>query len=432
MIASILTAGLDAYHIRMLDDKFSNDHNNLINHIDLNDLAEHLHEINPVLTIIGIQGREFKNELPFIRRIRSIYPDLPIVLINKYGSEERAVEMFRAGINDYFRVPIAIEELYKCVARFIKKNQAAQTGDHLDIEKTIIGGSKTMRKLKAHLLNMACFDSTVLITGETGTGKELAAEMIHRFSPRSKKQFVCINCSAIPENLVESDLFGHRKGAFTGAFLSQKGKFLLADGGTLFLDEIGDMNPVSQAKILRSIEETCIYPVGATRAVPVNIRIIAATNQNLEISVEKGMFRKDLYYRLNVGRIHLPPLRKRKEDIPELVDRKIRMLNNRYQHHVDGLSREAMTMLIHYDWPGNVRELNNCVEHAFIKCQSKQVEFRDLPPAYLKKLSYATHTPITDRDRLLVMLASTGGNKSEAAKRLQWSRMRVYRTLKRS
>lgn len=296
----------------------------------------------------------------------------------------------------------------------------------------MVGSSRMMREIKTHLKNMAGYDSTVLITGETGTGKELAAEMIHRFSPRSKNKFVCVNCAAIPENLVESELFGHRKGAFTGAFVNQKGKLLLADGGTLFLDEIGDMSPVSQAKILRTIEEGCVYPVGANQAFPIDFRIVAATNRNLEDSVDKGLFRKDLYYRLNVGRVHIPSLRERKEDIPELVDQKIHTLNCRYQRQVTGLSREAMTMLIHYDWPGNVRELNNCVEHAFINCRSKQIEFRDLPPAGFKKMTYTKGTPINDRDRLLVMLASTGGNKSEAAKRLQWSRMRVYRTLKRS
>ncbi|MCJ8501689.1 sigma-54 interaction domain-containing protein [Desulfatitalea alkaliphila] len=298
-----------------------------------------------------------------------------------------------------------------------------------DQDARIVGSGQEMRQIKRYLMRVAGVGSTVLITGETGTGKELVAETIHTASTRSTQPMVCVNCAAIPDSLVESELFGYCKGAFTGALLPQKGKFALATHGTLFLDEIGEMSPHAQAKILRSIESNTIFPLGARRAVQLDVRIIAATNRDPEALVAEGLFRRDLYYRLNVAHIHLPPLRERKEDIPQLVDMAITRLNRRLTRDIHAFSNEALAALVQYNWPGNVRELNNLIEACFLQCETKRIEFVDLPPAFTKRLHFGDGDD--ERSRLMAALQSTRWNKSEAARRLQWSRMRIYRSMKR-
>jgi transcriptional regulator with PAS, ATPase and Fis domain len=295
----------------------------------------------------------------------------------------------------------------------------------------MVGDGHLMRDIKRHISKFAAMECTVLITGETGTGKELAAEMIHQQSPRRKKDIVCLNCAALPETLVESELFGYRKGAFTGAVAASKGKFELASGGTLFLDEIGDMSLPAQAKILRTVENKRVYPLNSGSAVDLDVRVIAATNQDPEEMVAAGKFREDLYYRLNVARVHLPPLRQRKEDIPQLVAQGLRRLNKRFHREVSHVTAEAMSSFYLYDWPGNIRELNNMLEIAYVNCDAKKIEFSDLPPLFTKKLRFEHHSDASDRDKLLAALSATRWNKSKAAKQLKWSRMKVYRTLQR-
>ena len=278
-------------------------------------------------------------------------------------------------------------------------------------------------------MKVATTNSTVLITGETGTGKELAAELIHQNSSRHKEPFVCINCAALPESLVESEMFGYERGAFTGAVALKQGKFELAEGGTVFLDEIGDMSPYAQMKILRTTEKKEICRLGGKGAIPIDVRIVGATNRDLEQLIEKGNFRKDLYYRLNVARVHLPPLRLRKEDIPSLLKHYIRKFNQRFGREVEGLAEEALDSLLRYDWPGNVRELKNILEATFINLPSRKIALMDLPKTFQGRLKETEGLPEKERDRLLSVLFATKWNKSKAARKLQWSRMTLYRKM---
>ncbi len=286
-----------------------------------------------------------------------------------------------------------------------------------------------MREIAAYIARIASTDSTVLITGETGTGKELVAERIHCNSLRSLRPFISINCAALPESLVESELFGFDRGAFTGAVAAKKGKFEQAQGGTVFLDEIGDMSLYAQAKILRSIENKEVYPIGGNRAIPLDIRIIAATNQEPEELMAEGNFRQDLYYRLNIARIHLPPLRDRKEDIPRLVAYMINKLNQRFNRNIKGLTKEALACLLRFDWPGNIRELMNLLEASYINLPSDPIYHMDLPEPIHQRLQLTATDNDTERSRILSALLDTNWNKSTAARKLEWSRMTLYRKI---
>jgi len=285
-----------------------------------------------------------------------------------------------------------------------------------------------MREIDAYIGQVASTDSTVLITGETGTGKELVAALIHMRSPRAGKPFFSINCAAIPESLLESELFGYERGAFTGAHVRKEGALKLANEGTAFFDEIGDMSPEGQSKILRAIESKEIRRLGGKRSIPLDLRVIAATNQDLERRVAEGKFRKDLYFRLNVARISLPPLRDRKEDIPALLGHYIGELNRHLGREVEGFGDDALGPLLRYDWPGNVRELKNLLEEVYVHFRSKWIGFTDLPGQLRCQLANAGQ-PQTERDLLLSALLSTRWNKSQAAQKLRWSRMTLYRKM---
>jgi transcriptional regulator with PAS, ATPase and Fis domain len=293
----------------------------------------------------------------------------------------------------------------------------------------LIGESAPMQEIKAYISKVAATESNILIMGETGTGKELVAELLHKNSPRQHKPLVCINCAAIPDSLVESELFGHERGAFTGAHATQDGLLKQAAGGTVFFDEIGDMSPYAQAKILRAIERKEVQRVGGKHSMAVDIRIIAATNQDLEHLVTEGKFRSDLFFRLNVARIHLPPLRDRKEDIPLLCMHYIQELNRRLGREVEGLSDTAWEALLRYAWPGNVRELKNLLEAVFINLPSRRIAFVDLPEPFRQRVSAVAGLPQDERERLLSALFATNWNKSKAAQQLHWSRMTLYRKM---
>ena len=290
-----------------------------------------------------------------------------------------------------------------------------------------VGNSAAIWNLKSYMRKVALTDAHVLVTGETGTGKELAAQYIHHQSARRGKPLTAINCAALPDGLLESELFGYERGAFTGASSSYPGKLRLADHGTVLFDEIGDMSFYAQAKILRVIETKQIYPLGGHRSVPVDIRIIAATNRDLEVQMKRGDFRQDLYYRLNVARINLPPLRDRKADIPLLIDHFVQKCSERTGRRIAGFSDEALEVLSHYEWRGNIRELINLVERIFIDPPVATIEAADLPdfirtPQKLKQ-------DRDEREILLQALSKTNWNKSKAAERLRWSRMTLYRKL---
>jgi DNA-binding NtrC family response regulator len=293
----------------------------------------------------------------------------------------------------------------------------------------LVGGSRALQQLRHAIQRVAATDSNVLITGETGTGKELTAELIHRNSRRRDKPFVSINCAAIPDGLLESELFGYERGAFTGANAAREGKLQYAQGGTLFLDEVGDMNLYAQAKILRAIESRKVQRLGGHREIAVNIRIIAATNHNLEQLTSQQKFRQDLYFRLNVARIPLPPLREHKEDLPALVDHLLAEMMPRLDRRVAAADPSFLEPLLRYDWPGNVRELRNIVESTLVFCNAERITGRDLPPYFRALFASAARTRDSERERIVAALRATSWNRSETARRLGCSRMTLYRKM---
>jgi transcriptional regulator with PAS, ATPase and Fis domain len=297
------------------------------------------------------------------------------------------------------------------------------------VKTAIVGNSLEVWKLKTYLRKVAVTDSHVLITGETGTGKELAAQYIHRHSTRSTKPLVTINCAALPDGLLESELFGYERGAFTGAVSSYAGKLKLAEGGTVVFDEIGEMSPYAQAKLLRIIESKEVYPLGGRHSVPLNIRIIAATNRDLDREIANKGFRQDLYFRLNVARIVLPPLRDRKDDIPLLIDYFAQKFGEQFGRQIEGFTDEALDLLKANGWPGNVRELMNLIERIFIDPPFQRIDVADLPESMRSQPSTHRNAVPEERELLLYTLSQTNWNKSRAAERLHWSRMTLYRKL---
>ncbi|MGD9161902.1 MAG: sigma-54 dependent transcriptional regulator [Desulfobacteraceae bacterium] len=380
--------------------------------------------------------RAVDDVLGVAKEIRGRGLNIPIILIARYSSEDLAIAAIKAGINDYFKMPFSKESILKSInyhiAESLTSNEKSATGSEVasQIEnKSMVSISSCMKELKEYLAKIAKTDSPVLITGESGTGKELVAESIHKHSSRNKKPFICVNCAALPENLIESELFGYDRGAFTGAVSTKPGKFVMAQGGSIFLDEIGDMSPYAQAKILRCIETKEIYPLGSTKVVPLNIRIMAATNKDPEEHMADGKFREDLYYRLNVARVHMPPLRERKEDISLLISHAITKMNRRFRRNIKGLTDDARAILFRYDWPGNVRELMNLIEASFIHLPSCHVDYMDLPTQLQQRLDISEKVSRDERRLLVSALLETRWNKSRAAEKLNWSRTTLYRKI---
>lgn len=286
-----------------------------------------------------------------------------------------------------------------------------------------------MCRLKAYLRQVAIVDCNLLVTGETGTGKERAVELVHRDGPRRRQPLIRINCAALPDSLLESELFGYERGAFTGANSPHEGKIEQADGGTILFDEISEMSAFAQAKILRVIEDKYVYSLGSKRSKPLNVRIVAATNQSLESLVAQRKFRQDLFFRLNVVRIHMPPLRERKDDIPLLAEHFLGRLNQRFQRRIQGFTDKASNLLLTYDWPGNVRELKNVLESIYVDPPSGRISSGHLPD-YIRTWDPCLKAPpALERDRVLAALLATRWNKSEAARKLNWSRMTLYRKM---
>ena len=313
--------------------------------------------------------------------------------------------------------------------RFCSKRSNAVRRMQVPQLTPMICSSAPMQETRNNLRKAACSDCTVLITGETGTGKELAAEFIHANSSRHSEAFVCINCAAIPDSLLEAELFGHTKGAFTGADTVRDGLLFAANGGTVFLDEIGDMSSMAQAKILRVLENREVCRIGGNRVTQLNIRFLAASNQRLEDMVSIGTFRKDLFFRLNVARIHLPPLRERKEDIPLLLRHYCENFRREPAAPEPEFSEESLQCFLRYDWPGNIRELKNTVEWLLLGDVPHQINPEHLP-SHLRAI-IQTNASLSDDERsaLLSALFSAKWNKSQAAKKLHWSRMTLYRKL---
>ena len=293
----------------------------------------------------------------------------------------------------------------------------------------LLGASPAIAQLRALVPKIGRSGAPLLVTGPTGTGKEHVARAVHANSRRAPRPFVAINCGAIPDGLFEAELFGFERGSFTGALQAKKGKAVLADGGTLFLDEIGELSPMGQTKLLRLLEEGEVQPVGAPRPVNVDLRIIAATNRDVEDQVEEGTFRRDLYYRLNVARIELPALSERPDDIAVYLDHFIRRFNDRDDAHVGAPDADLLNLLLDYDWPGNVREIRNFVEGVFIDPPEGAIHANHIPAAFARLRASWRASGQDERARILAALDATDWNKAEAAKALHWSRMTLYRKL---
>jgi len=369
--------------------------------------------------------------------LRRHHKKTPLIMIAPHSSEKQAIAALRAGFTDYFPTPFSHQELLRSIQEnlplAIEKLWEPQPSplSHEGYKWSIVGESLPMKKIKTAILKAAKTEANVLITGETGTGKDRAAEMIHQHSHRQNKPLVCINCAALPDSLIESELFGFERGAFTGAHWTYEGKLKQADFGTAYLDEIGEMSPQAQAKILRALESKEIFRVGGKKSITLNVRLIASSNRNLEDMVDQGVFRKDLYFRINVVRIHLPPLRDRKEDIPLLVNFFLQDLNQRYLREVKDLTYEAVDFLLDYDWPGNVRELKNLLEACYMNLDSCKISLLDFPEPFRRRLKELQKLPRGEKEQLLSALLSTNWNKRRAAEKLQWSRMTLYRKMEK-
>jgi DNA-binding NtrC family response regulator len=403
---------------------------------NLSTTIEYIHTIHPCLLILESSCNN-SDTLELALRVRLEDRRFPIILVTTNGSEALAISALRYGLKDYFTHPFLPHEFNAAVNRCIANYRFQPAGiktqslaPRISSEQQFIGESFLMYKVKAYLQKLALVGSHVLITGETGTGKELTAQYIHQHSARYSKPFMAINCAAIPDGLLESELFGYEKGAFTGANSAYAGKLKLTDGGTVFFDEIGDMSSYAQAKILRVIESREVYPLGAKRSVPLDIRVIAATNCDLENMVLKKYFRQDLYFRLNVARVQLPPLRDRKEDIECLVKHYLQVFNALFKREISGFTEDAWELLLNHDWPGNIRELKNFLEVIYIDPPSNhQITIKDLPDLIGSSHQQEDSATSAERDLLFSTLCSVHWNKSKAAEKLHWSRMTLYRKM---
>lgn len=397
-----------------------------------------------VLTDLKMPGMD---GVELCRQIVESRPDVPVLVITAFGSLETAVAAIRAGAYDFVTKPIEMDLLALAVDRALQHRRLQEQVKRLSetVEQTLqfgelIGESPPMTTLYEHLGRFAGTDATVLITGESGTGKELVARVLHRGSGRAGGPLLAVNCSALPESLLESELFGHTKGAFTDACSARDGLFVGADGGTLFLDEIGEMPLALQPKLLRALEERRVRPVGSSEERAFDVRLLAATNRDLESDVEAGRFREDLFYRINVIRVDLPPLRSRGTDVLLLAQHFTRQIAKRFDRPVTGISEATARKLLTYDWPGNVRELRNAIEHAVVVTQFEKLAVEDLPDRIrahkATQLIVAGNDPAEfvpmeeiERRYILHVLNAFGGNRTKTAQVLGLGRKTLYRKL---
>jgi two-component system nitrogen regulation response regulator NtrX len=393
-----------------------------------------------VLLDVWLEG---KDGLAVLRELRSRCPHLYVVMISGHSTIETAVQATKLGAFDFIEKPLSVGKVLLVIEHALDHRRLKQENRNLrEIlrrENVMIGTSVPMQALRKQIEFAAPTEGRVLIYGENGTGKELVARLLHLQSQRRNGPFVEVNCAAIPEDLIESELFGNVKGAFTGATESRKGKFELADGGTLFLDEVGDMSLKTQAKVLRVLEEQRFHPVGSNEVVEVDVRVIAATNKNLEEKIEEGLFREDLFFRLNVLPFEVPPLRQRTEDIPLLAAHFMELFCNRYGRELKTFDAEAMECLQRYSWPGNVRELKNTVERLAIMLPKTHIGLLDLPVSILKSVGEAAGDERSqwqkardewEKEFILRSLAENDGNISRTAAAIGMERSHLHRKLK--
>lgn len=390
-----------------------------------------------VLTDLKMPGMD---GIELMRRILQEEPERVVVVMTAYGAVDSAVAAMRAGAADYLTKPVNMEELLIILAREFERRRLRAEAGHLrqrlaerDRIESIVGSSPAMKNVFETVLQVAPSKASVLITGESGTGKELIAAAIHQHSTRTNKPFVKLHCAALAETLLESELFGHERGAFTGAVSRRDGRFQQADGGTLFLDEIGEISPAIQIKLLRFLQEHEFERVGGNQTIKVDVRVVAATNRDLKKAVQEGRFREDLYYRLNVVTIDVPPLRQRPSDIPLLAAHFLNMFAKENAKVVNGFSDDALTRLSAYSWPGNVRELENTIERAIVVCRGDIITAKDLGPIISPKESVQDGAPVVpgstladlERYAILKTLEATGGSTSKAAQILDISPRKI-------
>jgi two-component system, NtrC family, response regulator AtoC len=400
------------------------------------------------LKMPGMSGKEF------IARCQQLRPDVPVIIVTAFGSIRSAIECIHAGASDYVTKPFEPEELHLAVQSALRLHDLIQQNRQLQAaandgsqRRRLVGDSQVMLDLRDKIHRVAPYKTNVLITGESGTGKEAVARSIHEFGPRADRPWVAINCSAIPHELMESELFGYVRGAFTGAVQNRLGRLEQANGGTLFLDEVGDLDLTLQAKLLRVLQEREFSPVGSDVLRRVDLRVIAATHRDLDQMVKQGSFREDLLYRLDVYKIYVPPLRDRNDDIVLLAQNFLQQLRAEMDKPVDRFSDEAIQALCHYDWPGNVRELRNAVERSLLSCNGMVIEISDLPDKV--KISEQTEKPqnnelievsqqgldnwLMDNERKIIIqaLKETGGVQVQAAKLLGIAQRSLWHRIKK-
>jgi len=382
-----------------------------------------------------------------LKKIHTYNPAIPVVIMTAYSSIDSAVEAIKQGAHDYLTKPLDFERLKLTMDSALEHRQVVESKSTVRKESSldtfgVIGESKAMQELLEMISYVAPTEATVLISGESGTGKELIANALHRHSMRKEGPFVAVNCSALVENLLESELFGHEKGAFTGADRRREGRFVQASGGTLFLDEVGETSPAMQAKLLRVLQEHEVQRVGGQESIKVDARVLAATNRILEEEVEKGTFREDLYYRLNVVNLAVPPLRERGSDIPLLADHFLKKFAKKNNRQVNGITPQCMDLLRRYPWPGNVRELENAIERGVILMRGDYLDVHSLPLAITRwadqeksgqAVSGEAPASLEEAEKMVISntLKETGGNKSETARRLHITRKTLLAKLRK-
>ncbi|MFA7112291.1 MAG: sigma-54 dependent transcriptional regulator [Sphaerochaeta sp.] len=381
-----------------------------------------------------------------LRKIIGAYPRMPVIILTGHGTIETAVEAMRSGAVDFFTKPVDLDRLSLVVRKALSDTDLYAEHERLKEEvqqlkarnryDRIIGKSQKMVELMDTVSQVAPTKASVLITGESGVGKELVADAIHELSNRSKGPFIKVHCAALTASLLESELFGHEKGSFTGAVKEKKGRFELADGGTIFLDEIGEIDAQTQVKLLRVLQERQFERVGGEKSITVDVRIVCATNRDLPKEIEKGNFREDLYYRLNVVHLDVPPLRERKDDIPLLMTSFLQQFSSENGRNIEAFSNQAKRALLGYEWPGNIRELRNCIESAVVLARTSIIEVEDLP-VHIGKAQNASSVSLevgitlaeAEKQLIISTLASCAGNKTKAAEVLGIGRKTLHRKL---
>jgi len=383
------------------------------------------------------------NGIDLLKEVKKRSPSTLVVVITAYGTIENAVEAMKNGACDYITKPLSPEQIKLAIQKASQHKNLLNENRYLRSEvsqrynfEQLIGRSPQMRRVYEMIDRVAPTNATVLIQGESGTGKELVARAIHYRSPRKDKPFVKVNCAALPEDLLESELFGHERGAFTGAVSKREGRFELADRGTLLLDEISETSPAFQAKLLRVLQEQEFERVGGSKTIKVDVRVIATTNKDLKQAIREGKFREDLYYRLNVLPIYLPPLRERKEDIPLLVQHFLEKYSRQNGLRIKSLSKKCLDMMMQYEWPGNVRELENVIERAVVMSEGETIFPENISlssPVQKMGLSFPEEITLEEMEKRLILhtLQRTGGNRTEAAKILGISVRTVRNKLKK-